>query len=129
MDNEGLLEMVGILRYRVDAWHMSYLGLKIGGRVKGTEAWKRAAERIIGRLKRWDSKTLSMGGRVTIMKSILTSIPLYTLSYLRLAKTIESKMRSMMCQFLWGGEENEGDKKVTWVGWKQIKILKMGGCG
>lgn len=128
MDENGLLEVAGLLRCRVGAFPLSYLGLRVGGRILGTDAWKNAEEKIMGRLIKWESLHLSMGGRVTVVKSILTSIPLYTLSHLRLPKRMEKKFQSLQGQFLWGGKA--GESKIAWVGWDQIcKPTKEGGLG
>lgn len=56
--------MAGVLRCRVGDWPIGpipCLGLKVRGRVKGTEAWKGVIDRVRGRLKRWDTKSLSLG--------------------------------------------------------------------
>lgn len=89
----------------------SLLGVKGGGRVNGTEPWKEVLNKVRGRVRKWDIKSVSMGERITIVKSILTSIPLYLWSFLQLPKSVEKQLRSLQCNLLWGG--NEITKKVA----------------
>ncbi|KAL6565665.1 hypothetical protein OROHE_004720 [Orobanche hederae] len=126
--DEEFDEWARILGCRVGTWPMSYLGLRVGGRVNGTEAWKGVVDKVRGRLRRWEARSLSMRGRLTIIKSVLFAIPIYTLSFLRLTRKVESQLKSLMNQFLWGA--NEGEKRVTWVGWDKVcKSEKEGGLG
>lgn len=111
VDEGGLQEIAGKLRYKVGEWPIPYLGMKVGSRINGIVAWKGVVERVKERLKRWDSKSLSLGGRVTIVKYVLNSIPLYSLSFMRMPRTIENRLTSLQRQFLWGG--SEGERKIA----------------
>lgn len=65
---------------------------------------------------------------MTIVKSILSSMPLYMLSFSKLPKKIENLLRSLQCNFLWGGTETS--KRVAWVRWTELcKSKKEGGLG
>lgn len=69
-----------------------------------------------------------MAGRATLIKSVLSSIPLYTMSYLKLSRRVEKELKSLFCNFLWGG--NGSDKKVAWVKWEEICTKReKGGLG
>lgn len=59
-------------------------------------------ERIKGRLRKWDSKSISMGGRVTLIRSVLLSLPLYALSLLEIPKTVEKNIRPILYNFFLG---------------------------
>lgn len=102
MDEEALGEMAGIMGCGIGEWPIPYLGLQVGGRIKGCEAWRGTVERVRRRLKSWDVKHVSLGGRLTLVKSVLTSISIYNLLFLKIPRTIEIKLRALFTQFLWG---------------------------
>ncbi|GKD66776.1 RNA-directed DNA polymerase, eukaryota, reverse transcriptase zinc-binding domain protein [Tanacetum coccineum] len=45
----------------------SYLGTKIGGSMSRVHAWDEVVEKVTSRLSRWKMKTLSIGGRLTLL--------------------------------------------------------------
>nr|GEZ16954.1 RNA-directed DNA polymerase, eukaryota [Tanacetum cinerariifolium] len=58
----------------------NYLGVKVGDIMSRGNSWAEVISKLSSRLSRWKLKTLSSGGRLTLIKSILTAIPLYHMS-------------------------------------------------
>ncbi|KAF9675131.1 hypothetical protein SADUNF_Sadunf09G0000200 [Salix dunnii] len=56
-----------------------YLGMPLYRGPKKSFLWDDLISRITARMEGWEVKVLSPGGRITILKSILTSMPLYLL--------------------------------------------------
>ncbi|GJV46146.1 RNA-directed DNA polymerase, eukaryota [Tanacetum coccineum] len=54
-----------------------YLGVKIGDSSSKSCYWEDILAKISSRLSKWKLKTLSIGGRLTLLKSVLSSMPLY----------------------------------------------------
>lgn len=50
--------------------------------------WKPIIDRFISKLSLWKSKTLSFGGRVTLIKSVLGNLPTYYLSFFKAPTSI-----------------------------------------
>ncbi|GJW51957.1 zf-CCHC domain-containing protein [Tanacetum coccineum] len=51
-------------------------------------SWNEVVDRVIARLLKWKMKTLSIGGRLTLLKSVLGSMPIYHMSIFKvLTKT------------------------------------------
>ncbi|GJY32359.1 RNA-directed DNA polymerase, eukaryota [Tanacetum coccineum] len=48
----------------------SYLGVKIGGRMRCINSWKEIINKILSRLSKWKMKTLSIGGHLMLLKSV-----------------------------------------------------------
>lgn len=107
MTDEELLGIANELRCAVGSWPIPYLGIKVGGRLNEVEAWKDTVEKVRGRLNRWEVGSLSMGGRITLIKSVLTALPIYNLAFSRLPKTVEKMIKSLFCNFLWGGARRD----------------------
>lgn len=46
-------------------------------------SWSDMLKKVVERLSRWKVKTLSVGGRLTLLKSVLGSIPTYYMAIYR----------------------------------------------
>nr|GEX66683.1 RNA-directed DNA polymerase, eukaryota [Tanacetum cinerariifolium] len=63
-----------------------YHGIMVGGNTSRHKAWEEVVLKIRSRLSKWKVKTLSIGGRLTLLKSILGASPLYTMSIFKAPK-------------------------------------------
>nr|GEU81652.1 nucleotide-binding alpha-beta plait domain-containing protein [Tanacetum cinerariifolium] len=67
-------------------------------------------------------KTLSIGGRLTLLKSMLGSMPIYHISLFKVPKKVLHRMESMRSHFFNGAELSS--KKSVWVKWKHALASK-----
>ena len=58
-----------------------YLGLSIGGDSRRLTFWGPLLRSIKSRLSGYNSRFLSFGGRLVLLKYVLTSLPVYALSF------------------------------------------------
>ena len=80
------------------------------------------------KLSKWNQKNLSMGGKVTLIKSVLNALPIYLLSFFKIPQRIVDKLVSLQRNFMWGG--NQDHKKIPSVKWDVICLPKNdGGLG
>ncbi|KAJ6925966.1 hypothetical protein NC651_010415 [Populus alba x Populus x berolinensis] len=102
-----------------------YLGLPIGANSCRLMMWNPIIQNISSRLAAWKGKLLSIGGRLCLIKSVLSNLPIYFLSLfpmpVAVSTTIEKKFRC----FLWSGKE-EG-KSICNVGWPTVSMPKSAG--
>ena len=59
------------------------------------------------RLAEWKRLYLSKGGKITLIKSTLFSLPMYFLSLLPLPRKVANRMEKLKRDFLWSGISGE----------------------
>ncbi|KAL4367022.1 hypothetical protein GQ457_05G027720 [Hibiscus cannabinus] len=70
----------------------TYLGIPLGYRRNMAELWNPMIVKLENCLQNWKGKCLSFGGHITLVKSILMSIPVYFLSIFRMPKKIQHSL-------------------------------------
>ena len=55
------------------------------------------------RLALWKRNYISKGGRITLIKSTLASLPLYQMSFVRMSVAVAKRLEKLQRCFLWGG--------------------------
>ncbi|MCH79613.1 cysteine-rich receptor-like protein kinase, partial [Trifolium medium] len=105
-----------------------YLGLAIGGDPRRLAFWNPVLTRIKAKLSGWKSRFLSYGGRLILLKSVLTYLPVYALSFFKAPPGIISSIEALLNNFFWGGSEDH--RKVSWIRWKNVCLgNEYGGLG
>ena len=67
------------------------------------------------KITNWSLRWLSLGGRVTLVKAVLESIPLYWLSLAKIPKSILNIIKRRMFSFMWTGKKlKEGIHLISW---------------
>ncbi|GJR29224.1 RNA-directed DNA polymerase, eukaryota [Tanacetum coccineum] len=85
-------------------------------------------EKVHARLSKWKVKTLSIGGRLTPLKSVLGAVPIYNMSLYKAPKSVLHEMERLRNNFFNGGDSQ--NSKITWVAWaKVLSSKKNGGLG
>ncbi|KAF3652458.1 putative midasin-like isoform X7 [Capsicum annuum] len=84
-----------------------YLGMPPGAKNKELEVWGEVLERCDRRLARWKSPYLSLGGRLTLVKSVLDSLLSYMMSLFPIPKSIEKRINLLRRTFLWNGNKEQ----------------------
>jgi len=84
---------------------------------------------MTGKLNAWNGRNVSMAGRLTLVKSVLTSQVIHLLSALRVPKEILKLIDNKRKQFLWAGNDvlTGGKCKVNWL--RAARSKKGGGLG
>jgi len=88
-----------------------YLGVKIGANMNNVAEWKEIVDKFKSRLSNWKAKTLSVGGRLTLIKAVLGSIAIYNMSIFKTPITVVNTLESLRNKFFIGGEVD--DRKLT----------------
>ncbi|GJY30473.1 RNA-directed DNA polymerase, eukaryota [Tanacetum coccineum] len=105
-----------------------YLGVTVGDQMSHHSAWRNIIQKVRTRLSKWKVKTLSIGGRLTLLKSVLGAVPLYSMSIYKAPKGVLHELEMIRNSFFNGADSAE--KKITWVAWdKVLASKKQGGLG
>ena len=83
-----------ILGCRVRTLPMTYLGMPLGVSYKAPSIWNPILEKIERKLAGWKKLYLSKGGRLTLLKSMLSSLPTYFLFLFSPFLHWQTKLRS-----------------------------------
>lgn len=75
VDSQEVLSMATPLGCMPTTLHFTYLGVPVGANIKLKKHWKLVVEKFQLRLNTWKSKKLSLGGRLTLTKVVLGSLP------------------------------------------------------
>jgi hypothetical protein len=117
-----------VLQCKSGAFPFVYLGLPVGGDPRKTVLWDPVIATIKSYLESWKSRSLSFGGRVVLLNSVLSSLPVYYFSFFKAPSGTISTLETLFKSFLWG--EGEGVRKVHWVKWETVCHPKdSGGLG
>nr|GEU91829.1 RNA-directed DNA polymerase, eukaryota, reverse transcriptase zinc-binding domain protein [Tanacetum cinerariifolium] len=116
----------GLGRATLEA-HLSYLGSKVGDLMSRVQSWNKIVNNLSPRLSNWKMKTLSIGGRLTLIKSVLGSMPIYHMSLFKVPMKVLQRMDPIRCHFFNGVEHN--GKKLIWVKWSKVLYSKEKGEG
>nr|GEZ70490.1 RNA-directed DNA polymerase, eukaryota [Tanacetum cinerariifolium] len=105
-----------------------YLGVVAGDSMSRKLAWADTVQKLRSRLSKWNVKTLSIGGRLTLLKSVLSASSLYNMSIYKVLKGVLKEMEAIRCNFFNGADPAE--RKITWASWdKVLASKKNGGLG
>ncbi|RVW33990.1 hypothetical protein CK203_100738 [Vitis vinifera] len=97
---------------KVGALPSVYLGLPLGAKHKDHGyVWDGVEARMRRRLALWKRQYLSKGGRITLIKSTLASMPIYQLSLFRIPKLVAKRLEKL--QRIFFGEGKHGKKNPS----------------
>lgn len=84
--------------------------------------WQLLLDKISTRLNAWKEKTLSMGGRITLIKSVLGSLPIYYMSLFRAPINMINSIEQIQRNFCWGMSNDK--RRFCWISWDRMLVSK-----
>lgn len=82
---------------------ITYLGMPLTIRAPTKDLFLPLVEKIERRLQGWQSKLLSRGGRLQLIQSVVSTIPIYHMICFKLPKWVILRIDKARRSFLWGG--------------------------
>ncbi|GJU89406.1 RNA-directed DNA polymerase, eukaryota, partial [Tanacetum coccineum] len=124
-DIQSMADRYGCLATNLPFTH---LGVKVGVNMSKINFWNEVVQKVTSKLSSWKAKTLSVGGRLTLIKSVLGAIPTYYMSLYKVPEGVLSHLESLRNSFFLGADV--GERKITWVCWRKVMAHKqLGGLG
>ncbi|KAL4557518.1 hypothetical protein LXL04_035699 [Taraxacum kok-saghyz] len=128
LDEDSVVSMSNLLGCKAGKLPAIFLGIPIGSNMKMIEKWAPIAEKFRKKMSNWKAKTLSIGGRLTIVSNIMGGIPNFWASMFPMPKGVIKQLENMRRDFFWG--RNEEGRPIPWVKWSiACKQRKNGGLG
>jgi hypothetical protein len=84
--------------------------------------WKVIGDMMEKKLNSWKGKHKSVGGRLVLINSVLTSIMMFLLSFIEVAKGVHEKIEYYRSRFFW--QSGNQKKKYRLTKWSIISQPK-----
>ena len=105
-----------------------YLGLPLGAPFNSLAVWDGVEERFRKRSAMWKRQYISKGGRLTLISSTLSNMPIYFMSLFYLPRKVRLRLEKIQRDFVWGGGALV--QKPHLVKWNLVCLgKKKGGLG
>ncbi|KZV28471.1 hypothetical protein F511_03274 [Dorcoceras hygrometricum] len=121
----SLLRITG---FREEQLPIRYLGAPLYRGNRKCSLFDPLVQTIRKRLEGWETKTLSSGSLMTLIRSVLLSIPIYLFQVIQPPIGVMNTIERIFNSFLWGSRPN--DKKWHWASWSRACLpVREGGLG
>ncbi|GKD96641.1 RNA-directed DNA polymerase, eukaryota, partial [Tanacetum coccineum] len=104
----------------------TYLGVKVGANMKRVNSWGEVVKKVTSKLSTCKVKTLSVRGRLTLIKSVLGAILTYYMSLFKAPEGVLKHLERIRNSFFLGADLDK--HKITWVSWRKVMAQKQHGC-
>ena len=98
MDNVEALALE--LECKIGVFPSSYLGLPLGAQHNSMTIWDNIEEMFRKKLALWKRQHISKGRRLTLLRSTLSSLPIYYMSLFRLSSRVNLRLEHIQRDFL-----------------------------
>lgn len=128
--DQGKLHKWASVGCDVSSLPTNYLGLRLGGNQRAVSLWDLVCEKIRKRLASWKTGFFSKGGTLTLIRSVLSGIPVYYYSLFKAPNSVCKIIKKLMRDFLWKGmDERRGSQEwmrggdLVWLAGKLLSSL------
>ena len=97
---DNVEELAAELGCKVGSLPSTYLGLPLGAPHRALGVWDSIEDRFRRRLAIWKRQYISKGGRITLIRSTLASLPVYFLLLFRMPKSVCLRLEKIQRDFL-----------------------------
>ncbi|GKC41704.1 putative RNA-directed DNA polymerase, eukaryota, reverse transcriptase zinc-binding domain protein [Tanacetum coccineum] len=93
-----------------DSIPFMYLGLSVGKKMRFVDGWDVVINRFCEKLSSWKANTLSIDGRLTLVKAVLGSLPIYYLSLFKAPSLVIDALETIRRRFFWGFKDSHQEE-------------------
>jgi hypothetical protein len=121
-------EYINLFGCAAGAFPFRYLGIPIHFRKLKNGEWKPVEDRFEKKLAGWIGKLLSYGDRLVLINSVLTSLPMFFLSFFEIPIGVRKRLVFFRSRFFW--QSNDTKRKYRLSKWNIIcRPKEQGGLG
>lgn len=127
-----LTEIAKELNCSIGSWPMSYLGMPIGFSSRRRVFWMPLVKKMRDKMAKWKAYSLNQAGRITLVKSVIDSVPVYWMSLHQMPKSVSNQIERIRRDFIWGRRDgnNVDSRKLHLTSSDKIcKPKNLGGLG
>ncbi|XP_060211737.1 uncharacterized protein LOC132639298 [Lycium barbarum] len=107
-----------LLKFQEKEFPIIYLGCPLFAGRKRVHFFTDMVTRIVQRIGSWHNRFLSTGGRIILIKHVLSAMPMHLLSICQPPKTTIQQIEKAFANFFWGSFE--GKNKYHWASWDKL---------
>ena len=97
----------------IGALPFKYLGIPIHYRKLLNKEWKPVEDRFEKKLSSWIGKLLSYGDRLVLINSVLTSLPMFLLSFFEIPIGVRKRLDFYRSRFFWQSDQSKKKYRRT----------------
>ncbi|XP_026438870.1 uncharacterized protein LOC113337403 [Papaver somniferum] len=106
-----------ILNCKIEKLPLKYLGMSVGAQTRNAAIWDVVIEKFQKKLAPWKRKFFTKAGRLLLIKTTLSSLPIYYMSIFQMPVMVEQKLNQIIRRFPWGATTER--KRINWVAWER----------
>eukprot|EP00253_Pinus_taeda_P022180 PITA_22180 len=115
--------------YKANWDHFTYLGMSVSLGPLKAATWNEIIDKVKRKIQQWGTQWLNPAGRIILLKSGISSLPLYRFTLYQAPATFHHKLEIALRNFLWQGGKKEKNR-FNLVSWKSaIQSQDRGGLG
>ncbi|GKA50242.1 hypothetical protein Tco_0743315 [Tanacetum coccineum] len=125
ISDEEVSCMASVIGCGVAKLPLKNLGVSVGCNMSRCSNWNAIIQNFSSKLSLWKARLLSVGGHLSLIKSVIGNLPTYYMSIYMMSVVVRKNLKSL--SFI-GSDQDE--KKMTWVKWNRCLASKNhGGLG
>lgn len=121
--------LANLMSCKLGTFPFTYLGLPLSNRKLPKSAYIPLIHKLNARLGCWAAKFLSIVGRLVLLNAVLTAMPIFYMSVLKLPDWVIKEIDKIRRTFLWHGVMQE-KRKMNLANWQLVcQPKEVGGLG
>lgn len=129
VDEEHLAAITSLMPFKcckvVDGF--TYLGFQLKPNGYLLKEWHWLIQKFESRISHWTFRLLSIGGKLTLVKSVLMGTPVYWFSLLPVPCLVINTLRKLIFNFLWTGGLKKSSLSMIMISWDKISLPETAG--
>ncbi|XP_059073157.1 uncharacterized protein LOC131873980 [Cryptomeria japonica] len=114
-----------LLGIKVSELPIKYLGIRIKKGCRQSQIWEDVLKSCSAKTEFWKNRWLTQAGRLTMVKFVLSAIPIYYMSFFKMPFAAGKNIDNLLRKFVWEGAKDT--KKIPLINWDTMCLLKEDG--